>query len=85
MPRKSRFLSSALRCRRQAEPRLPKPITPSSFVRCSLTGANDATVIVEGNASDLNAAVEGMRFTPVSTYRVTATISVALDDLGNSG
>jgi hypothetical protein len=49
------------------------------------TGADDATVIVEGNASDLNAAVEGMTFTPSVTYRGTTTISVSLDDLGSSG
>jgi hypothetical protein len=48
-------------------------------------GTADSTIIVDGVIADLNAALDGLVFTPASTFRGTATVGVALDDQGNTG
>src|SRR5262249_55318843 len=40
------------------------------------TGTNDATIVVQGTAANLNAALDGMVYRPASTYRGADTLAV---------
>lgn len=54
-----------------------------SFVAGSGTG--DATMTFSGSVADINAALQGLLFRPASGYQGAASITIAADDLGNSG
>jgi len=57
----------------------------SSGIRVISGGNGAATLVVEGSAADLAAALDGLRFTPTAGYHGAATINLTVDDLGNSG
>ncbi len=48
-------------------------------------GTNDATMRFRGPLADVNAALQGMTYTPTAHYNGSATITVASSDLGNFG
>lgn len=48
-------------------------------------GNADATMTVRGSVAALNAALDGLQFTPKSAYRGAASIALSVDDLGQSG
>src|SRR5690606_36727406 len=48
-------------------------------------GADDMTMVFTGTIADVNAALEGMRFTPAAGYHGAASIQISVDDLGNTG
>jgi len=49
------------------------------------TGTNEASITVTGNLTDINAALNGLTFTPTPGYTGSATVQVLVDDQGNSG
>lgn len=49
------------------------------------TGTNDAQMVIRGTQAALNAAINGLTYTPASTYRGTDTLSMTVNDLGNTG
>ena len=49
------------------------------------TGAGDASVTFTGTINDLNAALDGLVFTPTANVYGAGSIAIAVDDLGNSG
>jgi hypothetical protein len=63
-------------------------ITLATLANLSLvagTGTKDTTVTVQGELSDLNAAFNGMTFTPTAGFSGSASLVVSIDDLGNTG
>ena len=48
-------------------------------------GISDATVTLVGNLSDLNRALEGLTYTPNTSYVGLDMLTITTDDLGNSG
>ncbi len=48
-------------------------------------GVADPVMVFTGTLSDMNAALDGLTFTPSQYYFGTATISVTSNDLGNTG
>ncbi|HBJ38105.1 MAG TPA: hypothetical protein DDZ51_25790, partial [Planctomycetaceae bacterium] len=48
-------------------------------------GTADSTIVVRGTLAELNAALDGLSFSPTGGFSGTATITVLTDDLGNSG
>ncbi len=48
-------------------------------------GAADASMTFTGKISDINTALEGLRFTPNNNFNGSTRIAIALDDLGNTG
>lgn len=57
----------------------------SNLSLTSGTGSGDTTVTFQGALSDLNAALNGVTFTPTSGFTGAAGLSVSIDDLGNTG
>lgn len=49
------------------------------------TGSADATMTFTGSVADINAALQGLRFSPTAGYRGPASLQITTDDLGNSG
>ncbi|MCK8687404.1 hypothetical protein [Pseudomonas umsongensis] len=49
------------------------------------TGTDEANITVTGNLIDINAALNGLKFTPTPGYTGSATVQVLVDDQGNSG
>ena len=58
-------------------------ITGLTFI--SGDGSNDATFTFEGANSDIYAALNGMTYTPTTSFNGSATITIVTDDLGNVG
>jgi hypothetical protein len=48
-------------------------------------GTADATMTFSGPIATINSALDGLTFTPATSYAGTATVEIATDDLGNSG
>ena len=48
-------------------------------------GVNDAIVEFRGTVTDVNAALDGMIFTPTNDFNGSASIRILTDDQGNSG
>ncbi|MBM4090676.1 MAG: DUF4347 domain-containing protein [Planctomycetes bacterium] len=48
-------------------------------------GSDDNLVTFEGTLTDINAAVDGLRFMPSANFHGLAILTVSIDDLGNSG
>jgi VCBS repeat-containing protein/parallel beta-helix repeat protein len=49
------------------------------------TGTSDQQVIFRGTMDDLNAALQGLSYLPAEDYHGTDTLTVVVNDLGNSG
>ena len=49
------------------------------------TGTNDSIVEFRGSITDINAALDGMTFTPTNDFNGIASIRILTDDQGNSG
>ncbi len=49
------------------------------------SGGGGATISISGTLADLNAAIDGLIFTPAAGYSGFATIQVSINDQGNSG
>lgn len=49
------------------------------------TGTGDTAMTFTGNLSDINAAVNGLTFTPATAFVGAATIQIDADDQGNTG
>ncbi|WP_236632958.1 LamG-like jellyroll fold domain-containing protein [Endozoicomonas elysicola] len=45
---------------------------------------NSATMTLQGNLADLNAAINGIQYQPTSNFHGTATLSASINDLGNA-
>lgn len=58
---------------------------PAGVVRNVGTGTADTTIRLTGPAAGINAALEGLTFTPVTEFFGTAQLSIITNDLGNSG
>lgn len=58
----------------------PPPLTFSSG-----DGINDNFTRFQGSIADINTALDGMVFTPTTSFIGTATINVDVNDLGNTG
>jgi VCBS repeat-containing protein len=48
-------------------------------------GTNDASMVFTGTISDINAALDGMSYTPASNYNGPDSLSITTDDQGNTG
>jgi hypothetical protein len=59
--------------------------TTSGLTLLTGTGTADATMVFTGSISDVNAALDGMVFTPAMDYNGPATVSFTTEDLGNTG
>ncbi len=59
--------------------------TTSGLTVITGTGANDALLIVEGSIPDLNAALDGLTFTPDAEFFGAGGIRLQVNDLGNTG
>ncbi|MFT5525144.1 MAG: hypothetical protein ACI9HK_003110 [Pirellulaceae bacterium] len=51
----------------------------------SNSGDGSAAVSLTGSVAEVNAAISGLQYTPTANYNGSATISVDVDDLGNTG
>ncbi|WP_211236856.1 Ig-like domain-containing protein [Chitinimonas koreensis] len=49
------------------------------------SGANDGTMVFEGTLADINAALDGLVFTPTAGYHGAASLEISTDDLGLTG
>ncbi|NIV45881.1 MAG: DUF4347 domain-containing protein, partial [Gammaproteobacteria bacterium] len=49
------------------------------------TGAGDTDMVFTGSIADINAALDGMSFNPLTGFDGAASIEITTDDLGNSG
>ena len=52
---------------------------------CAGDGTADATMTFQGTLTDVNAALNGLTFTPNLGYSGPATLTIVSDDLGNTG
>jgi len=48
-------------------------------------GTDDASMVFTGTINDINAALDGLVFTPTASYSGPAGITITTDDQGNSG
>ncbi|HYO09542.1 MAG TPA: tandem-95 repeat protein, partial [Tepidisphaeraceae bacterium] len=48
-------------------------------------GTGDATMVFRGKLDDINAALEGLIFSPAAHFNGTATVQVSVNDQGHSG
>ncbi|MBF2077786.1 MAG: tandem-95 repeat protein, partial [Synechococcales cyanobacterium T60_A2020_003] len=48
-------------------------------------GSNDSSMILLGRIANINAALDGLRYTPNDTFNGTATLTLRTNDQGNSG
>src|SRR5262249_29391914 len=48
-------------------------------------GTGDATMTFQGTLQEINNAINGLRFDPTAAFTGTATLTVAINDLGNTG
>ena len=48
-------------------------------------GASDTSMTFRGTTSDINAALDGLTYAPQADFSGSATLEVAVNDLGNSG
>ena len=63
-----------------------KKILPSNAIELIAgDGINDSFITIRGTLDHVNAALDGLRFSPTVDFEGIASISVAVDDLGNSG
>src|SRR5205085_3817869 len=63
-------------------------ITLSQTTGLSFTagdGAADGTMTFTGTLADINAALNGLAFTPIANFNGAASLQITSDDLGNSG
>lgn len=56
-----------------------------SFPQNGGDGTNDRSMIFNGSLANVNAALNGLRFDPDPNFSGTATLSIATNDLGNTG
>ncbi|TXI25698.1 MAG: DUF4347 domain-containing protein [Roseateles sp.] len=49
------------------------------------SGTSDTTMTFTGSVADINAALQGLSFSPTAGYRGPASLQITTDDLGNSG
>jgi hypothetical protein len=49
------------------------------------TGSNDGTMIFTGTITAINAALNGLTFTPTANYNGAASVQIVTNDLGNTG
>jgi CSLREA domain-containing protein len=49
------------------------------------SGTNDADMTFTGTITDINAALDGLRFDPEANYNGSATLTITTDDQGNTG
>ncbi|MEB0123945.1 DUF4214 domain-containing protein, partial [Pseudomonas sp. CCI1.2] len=49
------------------------------------SGINDVKIVMTGTLVDINAALNGLKYAPTAGYSGVASISVVVDDLGNTG
>ena len=75
-----------------ASERLTLTVTSGRLTLASTTGLtvtaganNSATVTVTGTLANLNTALEGLVYAPMSNFNGSDTLTVLLDDLGNTG
>ncbi|WP_370539755.1 MBG domain-containing protein [Algoriphagus sp. Y33] len=59
--------------------------TTAGLVFTTGTGSNDAALSMEGSIADINAAFNGMTFTPTAGYSGLAGITITTNDQGFSG
>jgi len=50
-----------------------------------IVGDNTANVTLTGTVAEINAALDGLKFTPVANFNGGVTLTVTTDDLGNTG
>ena len=48
-------------------------------------GTNDATMTFEGTVTEVNAALDGLEYTPPADYAGSDTLRITVDDQGNTG
>ncbi len=48
-------------------------------------GTADASMVIQGTVAAINAALDGLSFTPTNNFNGTATITLQTEDLGNTG
>jgi len=63
-------------------------LTLAGFAGLAFTvgdGSDDAIMTFTGTLADVNAALDGLTFTPTPAYAGPASIAIDVDDLGNSG
>lgn len=49
------------------------------------SGSSDAVMVFTGSQNDINAALDGLVFSPAANFNGPAALQIATDDLGNSG
>ena len=49
------------------------------------SGTGDSTMTFDGTLSDINTALNGLTFTPTSSYNGSASLQITSNDLGNTG
>ena len=49
------------------------------------SGSGDVSMTFSGTLADLDAALDGLTYTPTAYYNGSAALIVGVDDLGNSG
>ncbi|SFG48034.1 cadherin-like domain-containing protein [Neptunomonas qingdaonensis] len=57
----------------------------SAFGSAVITGNNSGNVIISGSLTDVNGALDTLKYTPGDNPDTTETITVVLSDLGNNG
>lgn len=60
-------------------------LTPAGGSGAMVTGSGTAAITVQGTLVQINAALNGLTFTPTLNYNGSATLSLAIDDQGNFG
>lgn len=60
-------------------------LTLATTAGLAVAGDGSASVVASGTLTALNAALDGLRFTPAPDYFGAASISIATDDHGNTG
>lgn len=63
-------------------------LTLGSFASLNFSagnGVDDATMTFQGTIAEINAALDGLEYTPTTGFSGTATLTVTTDDLGESG
>ncbi len=48
-------------------------------------GTNDSSIVVTGTLANINAALDGMQFTPANGFSGSASVTLQTEDLGNTG
>ncbi len=48
-------------------------------------GTNDSSMVITGTIANINAALDGMQFTPTNGFSGSASVTLQTEDLGNTG